>query len=184
MHHQFLKQTEHIIFKGVFIIKFEFNIYSGKTSVVNKKMSLETPRTVYGNFKALTDEYEPTILISLADNVDFDITRYNYCKLVLTVNDSDTLDWKERNKYYYVKSVRSIGKDLYEFSLELDVLMTYRVELSKQTFIIDRNSKHFNMYVADNGHYARAYTITYSNMFPNGFSDMYSYVLSTVGIVT
>lgn len=179
-----MKQTERIIFKEVFIIKFEFNIYSGKTSVVNKKMSLETPRTVYGNFKALTDEYEPTILISLADNVDFDITRYNYCKLVLTVNDSDTLDWKERNKYYYVKSVRSIGKDLYEFSLELDVLMTYRVELSKQTFIIDRNSKHFNMYVPDNGHYARAYTITYSNMFPNGFSDIYSYVLSTVGIVT
>ena len=136
----------------MFIIKFEFNIYGGKTSVVNKKMSLETPRTVYGNFKALTDEYEPTILIS-------------------------------RNKDYYVKSVKSIGKDLYEFSLELDVLMTYRVELSKQTFIIDRNSKHFNMYVADNGHYARAYTITYSNMFPNGFSDTYSYVLSTVGIV-
>lgn len=176
MHHRFL------ILKGAIIIRFEFYVYGGKKSVVNKKMASDTPRIVDGNFKSFTDEYSPTIVISLPDNKDFDITRYNYCKLVLTPNDSDTLDWKERNKYYYVNSIRSIGKGLYEFGLELDVLMTYRVELSKQTFIIDRNSKHFNMYVADNGHYARAYNISYSNMFPDGFSDMYSYVLSTVGI--
>lgn len=169
---------------GVFAIRFEFNIYNGKKSVVNKKMSLDAPRIVEANFKAFTDEYNPTIVVSLEDTADFDITRYNYCKLVVTNADSDVLDWKERNKYYYMMSPRSIGKNLYEFTLELDVLMTYKVELSKQVFIIDRNSNHFNMYVADNGHYARAYNISYSNVFPSGFSDMYSYVLSTVGITT
>ena len=94
-------------------------------------MSLDSPRVVEANFKAFTDEYNPTIVVSLEDTADFDITRYNYCKLVVTNADSDVLDWKERNKYYYITSSRSIGKNLYEFTLELDVLRTYKVELSK-----------------------------------------------------
>ena len=58
---------------GVFAIRFEFNIYNGKKSVVNKKMSLDTPRVVEANFKAFTDEYNPTIVVSLEDTADFDI---------------------------------------------------------------------------------------------------------------
>ena len=84
----------------MFAIRFEFNIYNGKKSVVNKKMLLDSPRVVEANFKAFTDEYNPTIVVSLQDTADFDITRYNYCKLVVTNADSDVLDWKERNKYY------------------------------------------------------------------------------------
>ena len=106
---------------------------------------------------------------------------YNY----LCINSGSTSkDFGNRPRYYFITDIKSIAKGVFLVYTKLDVLMTYKVELSKQVFIIDRNSNHFNMYVADNGHYARAYNISYSNVFPSGFSDMYSYVLSTVGITT
>lgn len=154
---------------------------SGDTRVINKRVGseLQNAKKVDINYIPNTSEYMPSISLTVGDTNDFTLDDYNYLK----IGDAplNAVGWRDKTKYYFVKDIKSVGKSRYIFDLELDSLTTYQYELTHQQFIVDRNSKHFNMYISDNAQYARTYPIMFSQKFGQGFSKIYNYVLSTAG---
>lgn len=155
---------------------------NGDTRIINKREGIELVGSISvdANYVAGCDEYAPAILVSAKDDTsEYTYDRFNY----IQIGDAelDAASWKDKRKYYFITGIKSLGKRLYRFDLALDSLTTYQYELTHQKFIVDRNSKHFNMYISDNAQYARTYPIIYSKKFDQGFSDSYEYVLSTVG---
>ena len=154
---------------------------SGDTRVINKRIGseLQNAKEVDINYIPNTSEYMPSISLTVGDTNDFTLDDYNYLK----IGDAplNAVGWRDKTKYYFVKDIKSVGKSRYIFDLELDSLTTYQYELTHQQFIVDRNSKHFNMYISDNAQYARTYPIMFSQKFGQGFSKIYNYVLSTAG---
>lgn len=53
------------------------------------------------------------------------------------------------NRYYYVTNVTSIRKDLWEISLDIDVLMTYRDGIKKLDAFVVRNEHTYNDFLID-----------------------------------
>lgn len=154
---------------------------SGDTRIINKREGIELSAglEVDINYLPGTSEYSPQIAITMPDESTFDRDKYNYIQIGTAA--LSTANWADKRKYFYIKDIKSQGKCRYIFDLVLDSLTTYQYELSQCEFIVDRNSNHFNLYVADNSHYAKTYPIMRSCKFPSGFNNTYSYVLSTVG---
>lgn len=113
------------------------------------------------------DTQNPTITVQTSA----DITLYNYARIV------------DFGRYYFVTSVNRINETLYELSLAVDVLMTYKEQIRNLRAIIDKTkSEAFSDKYIDDGSYIaenRSYII--SRSFPTGFSNTPQYILITAG---
>lgn len=75
--------------------------------------------------------------------------------LVITIQQSEvpTFNYafiKSFNRYYYVTDIASVRNNLWEISLSVDVLMTYKEALLNCTGFIDRNENELSPFIVDN----------------------------------
>lgn len=54
------------------------------------------------------------------------------------------------SRYYYVSNIHSIATGLWEISCTVDVLMSFKNSILKQTAIIARQENEYNLYLDDN----------------------------------
>ena len=108
----------------------------------------------------------PTIFV----NTNADICAYNYCYI------------PEFKRYYYITDIVSVNNNYWQISLKVDVLMSYKNELSKIKGIMLRSEKKFNTYINDEKFKVLNYNRIQTKVFPNShFTKNLNFVLTTVG---
>lgn len=154
------------------------NLYLYRTSArveeINKHIG--TPTRAYFNILNNSDEYNIEIIVSCPDAETFTHDKFNYAEIRGT---TDAGSWNDITKYYFIRSIRSVGKSRYILGLELDVLMTYRVSILASTQVVARNENNFSLYYPDNIYKSKAYPLMQCIGGWGGFSETYSYIVNT-----
>ena len=127
---------------------------------------LDTGDTFEGELRDEVDIMSPVIRFDTDE-----VLRYNYCYI------------EEFQRYYSVSSINVFRDNLYDVSLNVDVLMSFRNHILQLPCIVDKQTD------ADNGdEYIDDSSLITDNLmfstvynFPEGFNDMPEYILITAG---
>ena len=132
-------------------------------NVINK--NLPEPYEIEGHLKGETSITDPIITIDLENP-----SLYNYAYI------------QAFKRYYFINDIKSIRNNLWELSIHVDVLMTYKNEIGNCTAIIDTTEETgLNNYLSNDGYKALVKTKTDIISFPSGLNDDGEYILITAG---
>lgn len=82
----------------------------------------------YIRIKAPTSVINPTIILEIPSNGhSTPVPDYNYCYI------------RQFNRYYFITNMTILNNNIYEFSLSVDVLMSYKNKILEQTAFISTN---------------------------------------------
>ena len=131
---------------------------------INKELSL--PLDITGELRQETSISTPIIRVYSAD-----VLRYNYCYI------------EDFRRYYYISSIDAVSNEIYDVTLRVDVLMSFRGDITQLYCIVSKQTDVENgdeyiddsSLVTDNLMFSTVYT------FPNGFLDSPEYILITAG---
>lgn len=137
--------------------------YNSPNFFINK--DLIDVATYTGNLKAESSVLDPEFEIES----DSDLSQVNY----IWIN--------EFHRYYYVTNITSVTNKLWRFTCHVDVLMTYKPQITAHEAVIARQEGLYNLYLNDSDTFKvlQKRKIVQKN-FPNGFSGS-SYVLLFMG---
>lgn len=109
-------------------------LYNNKADkrVVDKTSYITTFKSLRGNFKDEVDLLNPTFTIE--SNI---VPNCNYCYI------------EDFNRFYYIDSIKVIRNNLYFISCKVDVLMTYRIFITKSTQYVSRQENTYNELLVD-----------------------------------
>lgn len=146
----------------------EINLYhyTCDRELVNKTDSLSLAMTLQGTLRQSTSIINPTIIIDIhpqstqVDNskvyVDDDARKKvvekqdnQYVVIYDSIVSSNYVYIPDFKRYYYIADIVAINSYLFELSLNVDVLMSYKDEIRKQRVFIERNEKQFNQLLED-----------------------------------
>lgn len=107
---------------------------------LDKSHYIELSNTVTGTLREVTSLTDPVIRIETSsDGVTVaQLSNINYIYI------------EEFRRYYYVNEIKSIRNNMWELSCHVDVLMSYKYQLSNLDVILDRSSSDFNKETYDN----------------------------------
>lgn len=110
------------------------NIIFYKTSSPENQItkSLQNALTLTGNLREGASIVTPVITLTS------DIKGYNYCYIAAF------------NRYYYVRDINQVRKNVYSVNLECDVLMSFKTEILNNTAIVERSQTNRSQYQHDN----------------------------------
>ena len=117
------------------VTKFEIHTYksSAEQNRVDKTNFLTADMIISGVLREASSLIHPSI--TFTSDI---IPKFNYVYIPLF------------NRYYYVTDITSIKNKLWQMSLTVDVLMTYKEALLACTGYIDRNENEYNGLIPDN----------------------------------
>lgn len=134
-----------------------------ETNAVSKEVT--DLLAVEGTLKAETSIIDPVVIIECS--ID-DVTRCNYAHI------------PRFDRYYFVTNIRSIREGLVEFSMHVDVLMSFKTGLLKNRAIVKKQENDWNLYLNDGTLKVYQNPKVLTKEFPSGFSTM-EYVLAVAG---
>lgn len=143
-------------------VKFYHNASDDRT--VNKDLLEET--VFEGVLRDESDIMNPIIRFDSTD-----VIRFNFCYI------------PDFRRYYFVKSVNAYRRNLYDVTMSVDVLMSFRGDIVQLTGIIDKQSMPENgdEYIDDGSLVTENETFSTTYNYPNGFNDTPEYILITAG---
>jgi hypothetical protein len=106
-------------------------------------------------------------VIQIENFTGFNLTECNYAYIV------------EFGRYYYINNI-TLTNQLYEISMHVDVLMSYKDEIRNNNAVISRQENRYNLYLQDGVFKTEAFPHMQIIQFPNGFTD-YNFILSVAG---
>lgn len=144
------------------VVKFYYNQSDDRQ--INKVLTGET--TFEGVPRGDIDIMTPVIRFDSSD-----ILRFNYCYI------------PELQRYYSVRSINAYREGLYDVTLEVDVLMSFRNHILRLECIVDKQAQSRNgdeyiddgSLVTDNIMFNRVYN------FSSGFNSTPEFILITAG---
>lgn len=143
-------------------IQFYYNQSDERT--INKQ--LISGISIEGVLRNESSVINPSILLELSAPIS-----YNYCYIPV---------WQ---RYYFVKNVTSVRNNLYMVDLQVDVLMSFRNDISNYKIVINKQTEIANSdeYIDDNSLVANSIHFTRIINFTRGFNDSPEYILITAG---
>lgn len=86
-------------------------------------------------------------------------------------------------RYYYINSVKSIRNGLWELSLEIDPLMSFKGDIATLQVVVDKQAEKENgdEYIDDGSLVSQNLLFNSIINFENGFNDTPEYILITAG---
>lgn len=86
-------------------------------------------------------------------------------------------------RYYYINSVKSIRNGLWELSLEIDPLMSFKGDIASLQVVVDKQAEKENgdEYIDDGSLVSQNLLFNTIINFSNGFNDSPQYILITAG---
>lgn len=97
------------------------------------KNNLSGLKQYTGVFRDEVNVMTPVFQIETTDN----LSGYNYAYI------------DDFSRYYYIKEIKAVRNGLWELSLAVDVLMTYKTELADVKIIAARSEVNFNQMLTD-----------------------------------
>ena len=131
------------------------------------KTNLSGLKPYTGVFRNEVNVMTPVFQIETTDN----LSGYNYAYI------------EDFGRYYFVKDIKAIRNGLWEFSLAVDVLMSYAAGILALPAVIRRNENMFNLYLNDSNYMTLNYSRIQTKAFPRGFGD-WNFILTTTGSPT
>lgn len=113
-------------------ITLELYQNTAENNRVNKTNYINLVNTIYGVIREESSITDVSLTIEYDKFIDF-----NYIYI------------KEFNRYYFVNDVTMVRYNLYNLSLSVDVLMTYRWDIIDLRAFVDRNEFEYNPNVVD-----------------------------------
>ena len=85
------------------------------------------------------------------------------------------------SRYYFIKEITSVKSGLWEISMRVDVLETYKDSIKANTAIIKRQEKIWDMYINDEKFKAESTNKTATIMFPQNHFNTVDFILTVAG---
>ena len=132
----------------------EFNTSNNEKLRVFQNVDNEFEISFYNN-TAETNRVDKTNYLTLISQINGNLREEtSLTDLVITIqqNEVPTFNYafiKSFNRYYYVTDIASVRNNLWEISLSVDVLMTYKEALLNCTGFIDRNEFEYDPLIVD-----------------------------------
>ena len=134
-----------------------------ETNAVNK--SLIELVTLTGTLRSESSIIDPVILIS---GIDTYIATMNYGYI------------SEFGRYYFIKNIESVRKNLWRVTFHVDVLFSYREQIKANHAIIERNEIQYDLKLNDGLFKTQQNPRIAQFSFPNGFTN-WDFVLAIAG---
>ena len=106
-------------------------------------------------------------VLQLENFTGLDLTKVNYAYIV------------EFGRYYYINNI-TLRNKLYEISMHVDVLMSYKDEIRTNKAVVSRQENNYNLYLQDGVFKTKAFPHIQIVQFPDGFSD-FNFIFSVAG---
>ena len=87
----------------------------------------------------------------------------------------------EFSRYYFIKEITSVKSGLWEISMRVDVLETYKDSIKANTAILKRQEKIWDMYLNDEMFKAESTNKTATIMFPQNHFNTVNFILTVAG---
>lgn len=131
---------------------------------------LTEPFTLSGSLKAGSNLLSPSILVEANE----DIAKYNYVYI------------EDFNRYYYIDTITNVKANLWNISLYVDVLFTYRNEIKNLPAIIEKQegTKYTSENYNDGSFRVKEENFTEIIEFSNGFNSNGEFILLTAGAIS
>lgn len=115
---------------------FDITFYKNESNpnYVNKNLTLN--HTMQGTLRDGTSLLDPILLVE-ANAPGFQANGYNYVYV------------QEFKRYYYITNIVSTYYKMWEIHCHVDVLMSFKDDILKQTAIVSRQEKIYNLYLDD-----------------------------------
>lgn len=146
-------------------MSFSIQLMRNNSQVNKVGKDLTSLLSVTGTLREETSIIDPVIVIEC--NLS-NMTRCNYMYIA------------EFDRYYFVNNIRSITKDLVEFTCHVDVLETYKNEIRKNSAIVKRQQNNWNLYLNDGTFKVYQNPMVVTKAFPSGFNG-FEFVLAVAG---
>jgi hypothetical protein len=141
-----------------------------KTSSEKNKIgkNLTNKIVLEGNLREQSNVISPSISIQVNNP-----TLYNYARI------------PEFNRYYYITEITSIRTGIWQISLSVDVLETYKAQIRGLKAVVDKQQgTNYSTELYDDGSFRyREDTFIETAKFQNGFSETGQYILLTAGAI-
>lgn len=151
------------------IVEIEGTLRAG-TSLVNPAIVLEVRDD---QLAKIMDSYVPVVDDSGNEVVDADGNEvtYSYVNKVMRANYAYIPDF---NRYYFITDIVSAGRNLWQLTMSVDVLMSYYGEIMELTALIDRNEYEYKPTLDDPLMPKSANTKIYNYTFDSPLFDSYA----------
>lgn len=134
-------------------------------NVINKDLGVGYPIAI--NLKSSVDVTNPTIILQSITGIDFN--DYNYVRM------------PELKRSYFIKKLENIGSNIWQFSLDCDVLESYKTDILASMARLKRNIRTGDYYNASiDESVIKDVSIHTSNVSLNDVDT--SIILTTVGV--
>ena len=81
------------------------------------------------------------------------------------------------NKCYYIDSVDFLSQNIIRVNCSIDLLETYKVQILKQTAVLERSENIYNRYIDDDMLVLNSYKRVQTKAFPASFTPSSSFIL-------
>lgn len=85
------------------------------------------------------------------------------------------------SRYYFIKEITSVKSGLWEISMRVDVLESYKEQIKTQKAVVERQENEYNLYLNDPEWKVYSNKQVLTRTFPSGFLDTGVYYLTVVG---
>lgn len=141
-------------------------LYTNTSSPIVVNKTLVERLTTDFDLKAATSIQNPTILLKGA-NIST-LANVNYCYI------------PEFKRYYFLNTPTLLSGGLFMIEGKVDVLMSFKDQIKKNSAICSRQERNPNFYISDSRMQRENRDIINSYNFSSGFSDI-SYILTVIG---
>ena len=133
-----------------------------EVNTIGKTLTEESVRT--GTLKDGCSVLSPSVVLT-GEN----LSGYNYAYI------------PQFSRYYFIKEITSVKSGLWEISMRVDVLETYKDSIKANTAIIKRQEKIWDMYLNDEKFKAESTNKTATIMFPQNHFNTVNFILTVAG---
>lgn len=141
-------------------------LYQNKSSNIRIDKELHHLHTYDCVLKESTSIINPIIRLKATD---VNVLKGNYCYI------------PKFNRFYYINNVTNINADMWELSLHVDVLMSFRDDIETRHVVFNHSESGFNLYLNDGSLQMDSRPKITWNKFPNSLTNDGRYVLLLAG---
>lgn len=143
-------------------------LYKNKSDKHYLNKNIEQVGTISANLKGTVSIMNPVLILTIPPSYP----EFNY----LYIESSPF-----NGRYYYVTDIQVQSNNIATVTCKIDVLMSHREEILKETVILDRQESKINAYFTDSEIPVENRMLHFYKKFPSGLTDSIKYYLTIGG---
>lgn len=147
-------------------MSFHIILYSNSSAPEKLDKTLSEIVDLTGTLKDASSFIDPTVMIEATQS---QMAACNYIRI------------PQFERYYFVKNITVLRTGLYQLDCHVDVLTTYKAGIRKNSAIIERSQKDYELNLDDGSIKVNNNPTIQTKSFPQGFTTSLEFVLAVAG---